>query len=501
MNAVTSISPRLDALKARLASAPKRLFIDGEWREAESGETFDVLDPSSGAVIAKAAAGAARDIDLAVAAARRAFEGGAWPRLAHAERARLLFALADAVEAEADDLALTESLDGGNPVRSTRAVDVAAAIESLRYNAGWATKLTGDTALSSAQGRSFSYTLREPVGVVGAITPWNAPLLMAVNKLAPALAVGCTVVLKPAELTPLSALRLAELIDRIGFPRGVVNVVTGFGATAGQALAEHRGVNKLSFTGSTRVGRSILAAAAGNLKRVTLELGGKSPVIIFPDADVEAATAAASSTIFFKTGQFCAAGTRLFVHEQVFDRVMQGFSERARKLKVGPGTSPESEMGPIVSAQQLERVMGYIDAGASQGAEIVTGGQRMNAPGYFVEPTLLAGVRPDMSVFQEEIFGPVLCGMPFADNDDLDALARLANDTSYGLAASIWTRDIRVAHALARKIHAGTISINGGTKEMPLPFGGYKQSGIGREGGRDGIHEYTEIKTVSIGGL
>jgi phenylacetaldehyde dehydrogenase len=498
MTAATPISARLDTLKSRLASAPKRLLIAGEWREAESGETFEVLDPSTGAVIAKAAAGDARDIALGVAAARRAFEGGAWPRLAHTERARLLLALADAVEAEADDLALLESLDGGNPVRSTRAVDIAAAVESLRYNAGWATKLTGDTALSSAQGRSFSYTLREPVGVVGAITPWNAPLLMAVNKLAPALAVGCTVVLKPAELTPLSALRLGELIQDAGFPAGAVNIVTGFGATAGQALAEHPGVNKISFTGSTRVGRSILAAAAGNLKRVTLELGGKSPVIVFPDADIEAATAAASATIFFKTGQFCAAGTRLFAHGKVFDRVMQGFSERARKLKVGPGTSPETEMGPIVSAKQLDRVMEYIDAGASQGAEIVTGGRRMNGPGFFVEPTLLAGVRPDMSVFQEEIFGPVLCGMPFAD-DDLDAIARLANDTSYGLAASIWTRDIRVAHALARKIQAGTISINGGVKEMPLPFGGYKQSGIGREGGRDGIHEYTEIKTVSIG--
>ncbi len=499
MNALTAMSPPVDALKAELAAHAHRLYIGGEWREAVSGQTFEVQDPATGTVIARAAAGEAADIDLAVAAARRAFEDGPWPRLAHAERQKLLLRLADALEAHADELALLESLDGGNPVRSTRHVDVAMAVESLRYNAGWATKLTGDTALSSAAGRAFSFTLREPVGVVGAITPWNAPLLMAVNKLGPALAVGCTVVHKPAELTPLSALRLAQLVEEIGFPPGVVNVVTGFGETAGQALVEHPGIEKISFTGSTRVGRSILVAAAANMKRVTLELGGKSPIIIFPDADIEAATAAASSTIFFKTGQYCAAGTRLFAHEKVFDRVMQGFAERAAKLKVGPGTAPDTEMGPIVSAGQLERVMGYIEAGTEQGAEIVTGGRRIGGEGYFVEPTLLAHVRPEMSVFQEEIFGPVLCGMPFADDDDLDAVARLANATSYGLAANVWTRDIRIAHTLARKIRAGTISINGGAKEMPMPFGGYKQSGLGREQGRDGIEAYTEIKTVSVG--
>ncbi len=499
MNAVTQMTSRIDALKAELSARPYRLFIGGEWREAVAGQTFEVQDPSTGAVIARAAAGEAADIDLAVTAARRAFEQGPWPKLTHAERQKLLLRLADALEAHADELALLESLDGGNPVRSTRHVDIAMAIESLRYNAGWATKLTGDTALSAAAGRSFSFTLREPVGVVGAITPWNAPLLMAVNKIGPALAVGCTVVHKPAELTPLSALRLAQLIEEVGFPPGVVNIVTGFGAAAGQALVDHPGVEKISFTGSTRVGRSILVAAAANMKRVTLELGGKSPVIIFPDADIEAATAAASSTIFFKTGQYCAAGTRLFAHEKVFDRVMQGFAERAAKLKVGPGTAPDTEMGPIVSAKQLDRVMGYIEAGAEQGAQVVTGGRRIEREGYFVEPTLLAGVRPEMTVFQEEIFGPVLCGMPFADEDDLDAVARLANETSYGLAANIWTRDIRVAHSLARKIRAGTISINGGMKEMPMPFGGYKQSGLGREQGRDGIEAYTEIKTVSVG--
>jgi phenylacetaldehyde dehydrogenase len=288
-------------------------------------------------------------------------------------------------------------------------------------------------------------------------------------------------------------------MEEVGLPPGVVNIVSGFGATAGQALVDHPDVNKISFTGSTRVGKSILAGAAVNMKRVTLELGGKSPVIIFPDADIEAATAATTQTIFFKTGQFCAAGTRLFAHRKVFDKVVQGFADRAQKLKVGPGVAPDTEMGPIISAKQLDRVMSYIGAGSSQGAEVVTGGRRIDREGYFVQPTLLAGVRPDMSVFQDEIFGPVLCAMPFSDADELDRLAGLANDTVYGLAANIWTRDLVAAHGLARRIQAGTITINGGAREQPMPFGGFKQSGLGREGGREGIEAYTEIKTVSIG--
>jgi phenylacetaldehyde dehydrogenase len=499
VNAAASFLPRLDALRSGFLSRPHQLFINGEWIPARSGETLTVLDPSTGKLLAEVAAGDKSDVDLAVKAARRAFESGSWPSMSHAERGRLISRLADLVERDAEDIALLESLDGGNPMRSTRHIDVAIAIESLRYNAGWTTKLTGETALASPQSRSFSYTLREPIGVIGAITPWNAPFLMAVNKIAPALAAGCTVVLKPAELAPLTALRLGQLLEEVGLPRGVVNIVTGYGSAAGQALVDHPDVNKISFTGSTRVGKSILAGAAVNMKRVTLELGGKSPVIIFPDADIEAATQATSQTIFFKTGQFCAAGTRLFAHQKVFDRVVQGFADRAQKVKVGPGIAPDTEMGPIISQKQLDRVMGYIGAGAGDGAEIVTGGKRIEREGFFVQPTLLANVRPSMSVFQEEIFGPVLCAMPFRDASELGELARLANDTSYGLAANIWTRDLATAHGLARRIQAGTITINGGGREQPLPFGGYKQSGLGREGGREGIEAYTEIKTVAIG--
>lgn len=499
MNAAANLLPRLDALRTGFLARPHRLFIDGRWAPAQSGETLAVLDPSTGRPLASVAAGGAADIDAAVKAARKAFESGPWPKLSHGERSRLLYRLADLIERDADELALLESLDGGNPVRSTRAIDVAHSIDSLRYNAGWANKLTGETALSQPLSQAFSYSLREPIGVVGAITPWNAPFLMAVNKLAPALAAGCTVVLKPAELAPLSALRLGDLIEELGLPPGVVNIVTGYGGTAGQALVDHPDVNKISFTGSTRVGKSILTGSALNMKRVTLELGGKSPVIIFPDADIEAATQATSQTIFFKTGQFCAAGTRLIAHEKVFDRIVQGFTERARKLKVGPGIAPDTDMGPVISQKQLDRVMSYIEAGAHDGAEVITGGKRITGDGYFVEPTLLARVQPRMSVFQDEIFGPVLCATTFADDRELDRIVQLANDTSYGLAANIWTRDLSTAHRLARRIQAGTITINGGGREQPLPFGGFKQSGLGREGGREGVEAYTELKTVSIG--
>jgi phenylacetaldehyde dehydrogenase len=499
MSAVTALTLELDALRAGFLARAHRLFIDGRWVPARSGQTFDVLDPSTGAQLAKAAAGEAADVDAAVRAARAALESGPWSRLAHAERAKLIFTLADLVERHADEIALIESLDGGNPLRSTRNVDVNMAIESLRYHAGWATKLTGETALSLPQSRSFSFTLREPIGVVGAITPWNAPFLMAVNKIAPALAAGCTVVLKPAELAPLSALRLAQLIEELELPPGVVNVVTGYGATAGQALVDHPDVNKISFTGSTRVGKSIVTGSAAHMKRVTLELGGKSPVVVFPDADIEAATQAISRTIFFKTGQFCMAGTRLFAHEKVFDKIASGFEALASKVKIGPGIAPDTEMGPIISAKQLERVLGYIDAGKRQGAEVVTGGKRIERAGYFVQPTLLANVRPEMSVFQDEIFGPVLCATPFGDAAELDRLAQQANDTSYGLAASIWTRDVSNAVGLARRIKAGNITVNGGAREQSMPLGGFKQSGIGREGGRDGVEAYTELKIVTIG--
>jgi phenylacetaldehyde dehydrogenase len=499
MNAVSSLTPQLDSLRTGFLARDHGLFVNGRWTPAQSGETFEVLDPSTGKRLARAAAGEAADVDAAVKAARAALETGAWPKLTHTERAKLIFRLADAVERNADELALIESLDGGNPLRSTRNVDVHLAIESLRYNAGWATKLTGETALSSPQSRSFTFTLREPIGVVGAITPWNAPFLMAVNKIGPALAAGCTVVLKPAELAPLSALRLAELVQEIGFPPGVVNVVTGLGHTAGQALVDHPDVNKISFTGSTRVGKSIVTGSAAHMKRISLEQGGKSPVGVFPDADIEAATQAVSRTIFFKTGQFCMAGTRLFAHEKVFDEIASGFEDLAAKVKIGPGVAPDTEMGPIISEKQLGRVLGYIEAGKKDGAEVVTGGRRIDRDGYFVQPTLLANVRPEMSVFQDEIFGPVLCATPFTDASELDRLAQYANDTSYGLAANIWTRDISNAIGLARRIKAGNITINGGAREQSMPLGGFKQSGIGREGGREGVEAYTELKIVSVG--
>ncbi|HEY8519681.1 MAG TPA: aldehyde dehydrogenase family protein [Gammaproteobacteria bacterium] len=496
--AATPLATLLDTLRDRFLGRDHQLFINGRWTPARSGETFDVLDPATGRPLARAAAGAAADIDDAVRAARAALSGP-WGRLSHAERTKLLLKLADAIEANADELALIETLDAGNPLKSTRHVDVAMAIDSLRYNAGWATKLAGETALSLEQSRSFTFTLREPIGVAGLITPWNAPFLMAINKIGPALAAGCTVVHKPAELAPLSALRLAQLVEEVGFPPGVVNVVTGFGDTAGQALVDHPDVDKISFTGSTRVGRSIVTASAAHMKRVTLELGGKSPVVVFPDADIEAATQATARTIFFKTGQYCMAGTRLFVHESVFDRVASGYEALAAKLKIGPGIEPDTDMGPIISEKQLERVLGYIDAGRRDGAEVRFGGKRIARDGWFVEPTLLTNVRPDMSVFQDEIFGPVLCATPFRDPSELDAIARLANDTSYGLAANIWTRDVSTAIGIARRIKAGNISINGGLREQPMPLGGYKQSGLGREGGREGVEAYTALKIVSIG--
>ena len=493
------VAAAVDARVREFVKRPRELLIDGKWRPAQSGRTFDVSDPATAQVFAHAAAGDAADIDLAVKAARRAFESGPWPSMTPAARARLLLKLADAIEAAGDEIALLETLDNGMPYRMARFMAIGGAAESLRYHAGWATKISGETINISAPGEWHVYTLREPVGVVGQIVPWNFPFIMGVAKIAPALAVGCTVVLKPAEQTPLSTVRLGELIQEVGFPEGVVNIVTGFGETAGRALVEHPDVNKIAFTGSTSVGKSILQAAAGNLKRVTLELGGKSPVIIFPDAPLEAATEVAARGIFMNTGQVCAAGSRLYVHEKIFDRVVEGVAERAKKLKIGPGLEPTTEIGPVVSRTQLDRVMGYIDSGAHEGAKVVVGGHALPGAGYFVEPTVLTNTTSRMKVFREEIFGPVLCAMSFRD-DDLDAIARAANETEYGLAASIWTRDISVAHKLARRIRAGTVRINTpGSVDSALPLGGYKQSGWGRENGREGTEVYTEIKSVLVG--
>ncbi|AJP74295.1 betaine-aldehyde dehydrogenase [Sphingomonas hengshuiensis] len=483
------------------AARPRRLFIGGAFVEAASGETFDVVDPATGQVFAHAASGTSEDVDRAVKAARAAFEG--WAATPPAQRARLLHALADRIEAAGERIALTETLDNGMPFMMAKFAGVFGAAEALRYNAGWATKLTGETMQISWPGEWQAMSLREPVGVVGAIVPWNFPFVMAVSKIAAALAAGCTVVLKPAEQTPLSAALLGELIADAGFPAGVVNIVTGFGETAGAALAAHPGVDKISFTGSTSVGKAIVHASTGNLKRVTLELGGKSPTLIFADADLQKAIPAAAMGIFGNAGQVCAAGSRLYVHERVYDEVIAGISARARTLRVGAGLTPGTEMGPLVSQVQLDRVLGYVESGRADGASVDVGGARItegdHGHGYFVQPTVLSGTVSGMKVVEEEIFGPVLCAMRFGD-DDVEAIAASANATDYGLSSAVWTRDISIALKLARRLKAGTVRINGGGGVDPaMPLGGYKQSGWGRENGRAGVEAYTELKSVTIG--
>ena len=492
----------LEQLRGRYSQGPVKMLIGGGWSEAASGETFETLDPSTGKVIAHVASAGEADVDRAVAAARAAFEG-AWSKVKPTERTNLLLRLADLVEANAEELALLETLDVGRPIQFSRMIDVAGAVGQLRYNAGWATKIYGETAEISAPGEWLSYVLREPGGVCAQIVPWNFPLVMAMGKLAPAIAAGCTVVLKPAEQTPLSTLRLGELALEAGFPEGVINIVSGYGRTAGAALAAHRDVDKVSFTGSTMTGRSIIDASKSNFKRVQLELGGKSPTYIFADADLSKAIPAAAMGIFFNAGQVCAAGSRLFVHEKVADAVLEGVVNMAKGMKVGQTLAGDTMIGPLVSAGQLERVTGYIASGREEGASVLTGGEQIGGEGYdggyFVQPTVLLDTKPEMRVRKEEIFGPVLCAMRFSDDDDLEGLAGRGNETEFGLSASIYTQNISTAHKLARRLKAGTIRINGsGGVDPTLPLGGFKASGWGRENGKAGIEAYTELKAVSV---
>jgi len=485
---------------AFLEAAPKKLLIGGEWLDAASGATFETVNPATGQTLATIAEAGEADIDRAVAAARAAFEGGAWPELSGTDRGNLLWETADLIERHADELAELETLDNGKPLRASRHGDVPMAVRHFRYYAGWASKLEGAT-IPVSHPNEFVYTLREPMGVVGLIIPWNFPLLMAAWKLAPALACGNTVLLKPAEETPLTALRLGELMLEAGFPPGVVNILTGPGAPTGAAITAHMGVDKVAFTGSTEVGRKVMSAAAeSNLKRVSLELGGKSPSVVFADADLEKAVKGATWAVFSTSGQECTAGSRLFVEKPIYQAMLDGLAAQVKRIRVGPGFAPKAHIGPIVSEKQMQTVLAYIEAGRNEGAEIVTGGERLGgelASGYFVPPTVVTHTDDSLKLVQEEIFGPVVAVTAFEDWDELVARA---NSTRYGLAAGAWTQDVSKAHRFARAVKAGVVWINGyGLYDAAAPFGGYKQSGFGREMGREALDLYTQTKTVWIG--
>jgi phenylacetaldehyde dehydrogenase len=477
-------------------SSPGKLLIDGEWVEAASGKTFETINPATEERLAEVAHGDAEDINRAVRAARRAFDpDGPWRRMSPSARGKLIWRIGDLIEEHADVLAQLESLDNGKPVGIARMADVALAADLFHYMSGWPTKILGDVTPISAPGQYLSYTLREPVGVVGQIIPWNFPLLMAAWKLGPVLACGCTVVLKPAEQTPLSALYLGELLLEAGLPAGVVNIVTGFGE-AGAALAAHDDVDKVAFTGSTEVGKLIVKAAAGNLKKVSLELGGKSPNVVFSDANIDEAIVGAANGIFFNHGQCCNAGSRLYIQSSKFDDVVAGVAEQAKKITVGNGMDPSTQMGPLISDEQFGKVLGYLQSGKDAGAETVIGGGRSGDRGYFVEPTILTNTSGDMSVVREEIFGPVVCAMPF---DDPDEILPVANDTNYGLAAGVFTRDITKAHRMAARLRAGTVWVNTyHVFDAAQPFGGYKESGWGREMGHQVLENYLETKAVCV---
>lgn len=471
----------------------QHLLIDGKRVAASSGRYFETLNPATGQVIAKVAEADATDVDAAVRSSRAAFKGE-WSHMKASDRGGLLLRLADLIRRSEDELVQLESLDSGKPVSAIRRQDLPAVIDTLTYYAGMADKINGQVI--PARPDALTYTVREPLGVVGAIIPWNFPLMIGMWKMAPALACGCTVVLKPAEITPLTALRIGELALEAGFPAGVLNVVPGFGKIAGQALVDHPDVDKVTFTGSPVVGRQILTSAAGNLKRVTLELGGKSANIIFPDADLDAAVKAAGSGIFFNTGQVCSAGSRILVHEAIYDEVVERLAARASSIRIGNPQETSTAMGPLVSEIQMNRVLDYIDIGRNEGASVVTGGKRVGDTGYFVQPTVFAGVEHEMRVSQEEIFGPVATVIKFKDDDDA---LRIANGTVYSLAAGVWSGDIGRVHRFARRLKAGTVWINTyGPTDIRLPWGGARDSGFGREHGDMAIENFTEPKVVWI---
>ncbi|GAA1373802.1 aldehyde dehydrogenase family protein [Peribacillus frigoritolerans] len=490
MEQTIKLNPRVQ----EFLKGTKKLLINGELVEAASGKTFETLDPSNGKVLAVVSEAGPEDVDKAVKAARTAFDKGPWKKMSASERSRLIYKLADLMEEHKEALAQLDTLDNGKPIGETTNADVPLAIDHFRYYAGWTTKIVGQTI--PVAGNYFNYTRHEAVGVVGQIIPWNFPLLMAAWKLGAALATGCTIVLKPAEQTPLSALYLGQLALEAGFPPGVLNVIPGFGETAGSPLVDHPDVDKIAFTGSTSVGKMIMRQASATVKKISLELGGKSPNIILPDADMSKAIPGALMGIMFNQGQVCCAGSRLYIQKKSYDNVVADLVSHAKNIKQGAGLDPSTQIGPLVSSEQMERVGGYIEKGKSEGAEVVTGGNYGQGEGYFVTPTIFAGVEDEMTIAKEEIFGPVVAAMPF---DDLDDVINRANNSEYGLAAGLWTQDVKKAHYVANELKAGTVWVNCyNAFDAASPFGGYKQSGIGREMGSYALDNYTEVKSVWI---
>ncbi|MEK3886244.1 aldehyde dehydrogenase family protein [Bacillus sp. FSL K6-3431] len=491
---MSQITIELNERLQKFLQGTKKMYINGEFVESSSGKTFDTPNPATGETLATLYEGEEQDIDKAVKAARKAFDDGEWSKMSAASRSKLMYKLADLMEDNKEALAQLETLDNGKPISETMNADIPLAIEHMRYYAGWSTKITGQTI--PVAGPYFTYTRHEAVGVVGQIIPWNFPLLMAMWKMGAALATGCTIILKPAEQTPLSALFFAELVEEAGFPPGVINIVPGYGETAGQALVDHPQVNKIAFTGSTEIGKLIMQRAANTLKRVTLELGGKSPNIILPDADLSKAIPGALNGVMFNQGQVCCAGSRVFIQKKHFDNVVADMASHAKNIKQGSGLDAETQIGPLVSSEQQNKVLNYIEQGINEGAELLTGGQKSREEGYFVEPTIFADVNDDMTIAKEEIFGPVIAAMPY---DDLDEVIGRANDSEYGLAAGLWTQDVASAHYIANKLRAGTVWVNCyNAFDAAAPFGGFKQSGIGREMGSYALNNYTEVKTVWV---